>query len=129
MSQKVKRFFQRNQAAALTCCLILLTRLYASALEIPAPLTAPDSLRAHARYLASEQLTGRGVDTAGIKLARDYIAREFARYGFRPGGDNGTYLQGFDVPKGVTVKQPTTLALASDTPVTLERDWTPLGLS
>jgi hypothetical protein len=81
------------------------------------------------RYLASEQLTGRGVDTPGIKLARDYIAREFAKYGLHPGGDNGTHLQGFEVPTGVIVKQPTTLVLGSDDPVKLDRDWTPLGLS
>ena len=128
MSQKVKSVFRCNQAAALICCLVLLTRLYASALEIPAPSTAPDSLRAHARYLASDELTGRGVDTAGIKLARDYIAREFARYGLRPGGDNGGYLQSFDVVTGVRVTQPAQLSVGG-APLALHDDWVPLGFS
>ena len=42
----------------------------------------------------AEELTGRGIDTPGIELARDYIAVEFAKYGLQPAGDNGSYLQG-----------------------------------
>ncbi|HEY7712123.1 MAG TPA: hypothetical protein VIG57_19085, partial [Candidatus Entotheonella sp.] len=53
-------------------------------LETPTPA---DELLRHVKYLASTELTGRGVDTPGIKLAADYIAAEFARYGLRPGGD------------------------------------------
>jgi hypothetical protein len=79
--------------------------------------------------LASDELTGRGVDTPGIKLARDYIAREFAKYGLRPGGDNGGYLQGFDVATGVAVKQPTSIAFGEQPPLGLNEDWSPLGLS
>jgi len=110
--------------------LFLLCALSVWASEIPSlPPSSVDGLGNHVRYLASDQLTGRGVDTAGIKLARDYIAREFAKYGLRPGGDNGTFLQAFDVPTGVIVKQPTTLVLGSESPVKLESEWTPLGLS
>jgi hypothetical protein len=129
MSQVVKRIFQRNQAAALACCLILLTWLCASALEIPAaPPSALDSLRAHARYLASGKLTGRGVDTPGIKLARDYIAREFGRYGLLPGGNNDGYLQSFDVVAGVRVTEPSLLR-AGGAALELYEDWIPLGFS
>ena len=129
MSRVVKRVFQRNRAAALACCLILLTRLYASALEFPAgPSTAPDSLRTHARYLASNELTGRGVDTPGIKLARDYIAREFARYGLLPGGNKNGYLQSFDVVAGVRVAEPSLLS-ARGAALELHEDWIPLGFS
>lgn len=86
-------------------------------------------LERHAKYLASEKLTGRGVNTAGIKLARDYIAAEFARYGLQPGGDNGSYFQGFDLAVGVTVRQPSSLALATDALLALNEEWVPLGLS
>lgn len=88
-----------------------------------------EALRDHARYLASEELTGRGVDTPGVRLARDYIAREFARYGLRPGGDQGSYLQGFDVATGVAVKQPTIMSLGKQAPLKVNEEWTPLGLS
>jgi aminopeptidase YwaD len=83
----------------------------------------------HAKYLASEQLTGRGVDTPGIKLARDYIAAEFARYGLKPGGEHGSYFQAFDVAVGVTVKEPSGFRLASEAPLALSKQWVPLGLS
>jgi aminopeptidase YwaD len=91
--------------------------------------TATSELERHTKFLASEKLAGRGVDTPGIKLARDYIAAEFAKYGLRPAGDSGGYFQPFDVAVGVTVRQPTTLILATDSPLVLSEQWTPLGLS
>ena len=91
--------------------------------------SATTELEKHAKYLASEQLTGRGVDTPGIKLARDYIAAEFAKYGLKPGGDNGSYSQGFDVAVGVTVKEPSSLNFAAAAPLALSEQWVPLGLS
>ncbi|HXV82600.1 MAG TPA: M20/M25/M40 family metallo-hydrolase, partial [Candidatus Binatia bacterium] len=75
------------------------------------------------------ELTGRGVETPGIKLARDYIVQEFSAYGLRPGGDNGTYLQGFETATGVTVKQPTSFALGDRPSLRLNEDWIPLGFS
>ncbi|MGH7812337.1 MAG: M20/M25/M40 family metallo-hydrolase, partial [Candidatus Binatia bacterium] len=95
-------------------------------LETPTPA---DELLRHAKYLASAELTGRGVDTPGIKLAADYIAAEFARYGLRPGGDGASFRQGFDVAVGVTVKQPSNLTLGNQPALTLSHDWTPLGFS
>ena len=91
--------------------------------------SAVAELEKHAKYLASEQLTGRGVDTPGIKLARDYIAAEFAKHGLKPGGDNGSYFQGFDVAVGVTVKEPSSLELTTEAPLVLSEQWVPLGLS
>ena len=95
----------------------------------PRAQEATSDLEQHAKYLASAKLTGRGVDTPGIKLARDYIAAEFAKYGLTPGGDNGSYLQGFDVAAGVTVKEPSSLKLVTATPLVRSEQWIPLGLS
>src|SRR5581483_6418722 len=52
-----------------------------------------DKLRAHVKYLASDELQGRGVGTPGGKLATDYIAAQLQAEGVKPGGDNGTYFQ------------------------------------
>ena len=90
--------------------------------------SAAAELEKHVRYLASEKLTGRGVDTPGIKLARDYIAAEFAKHGLRPGGDGGSYFQGFEVAVGVTVKEPSHFRLA-ESQLARSEQWVPLGLS
>ncbi len=120
----------RHRTLILVLSLVALLRLSAWAIDTPGPNSSPaESLRAHVRYLASDELTGRGVDTPGIKLARDYIAREFARYGLTPAGDNDSYFQNFDVVTGVSVKQPTSMILANEQPLALNDQWTPLGLS
>jgi aminopeptidase YwaD len=120
----------RARAVVATLTLAVLFAFSAWTFEIPS-LTDPrvERLRDHVRYLASDELTGRGVETPGIKLARDYITREFAKYGLGPGGDNGSYLQGFDVATGVTVKQPALMAFGKQPPLRLNEEWVPLGLS
>jgi aminopeptidase YwaD len=119
----------RARVLLLFVCLNLLFAFSAWPLEIPSLTSSVDVLRSHARFLASEKLTGRGIDTPGIRLARAYIAGEFARLGLQPGGDNGSYLQSFKVPTGVSVKQPTSLTLGDKQALTLNQDWTPLGFS
>lgn len=52
-----------------------------------------DKIREHVKYLASDELEGRGVGTRGEKLATDYIASQLQAEGLKPGGDNGTYFQ------------------------------------
>ena len=92
-------------------------------------LSATEELSRHVKFLSSPELTGRGIDTPGIKLARDYIATEFAKSGLRPGGDNGSFLQTFDVAVGVAVVEPSSLILGTDAPLQLNQQWIPLGLS
>jgi Zn-dependent M28 family amino/carboxypeptidase len=52
-----------------------------------------ERMRAHVKYLASDQLEGRGVGTRGEKLATEYIGAEFERAGAQPAGESGTYFQ------------------------------------
>jgi Zn-dependent M28 family amino/carboxypeptidase len=53
----------------------------------------PERIRAHVKFLADDLLEGRGTGTRGGDIAARYIATEFALYGLKPAGDNGTYLQ------------------------------------
>ena len=124
------RFTLRTLLAALTLGITVVVVLSGWTLEFsPQIPSATDDILRHVKQLASEEFTGRGVDSPGIRLARDYIAAEFAKYGLKPGGDNGSYLQGFDVVVGVTVKDPTTLAFGNESDLRLNEDWIPLGLS
>lgn len=63
------------------------------ALARPAPSFDPERLRAHVAFLASDELEGRGLGTAGIESAAEYIAAAFREAGLQPGGDDGTYFQ------------------------------------
>jgi hypothetical protein len=44
-------------------------------------------------YLASDELQGRAVYTAGIGLAAAYLENHLKAWGLKPGGDQGHYLQ------------------------------------
>jgi len=119
----------RLKIAAIPLCLVFLLSFQTWAFEIPSlPTSASSEIIRHVRYLASDELSGRGVDTPGIQLARDYIAKEFKNYGLLPGGDNGTYFQRLDVVTGVKAKEPSAVIFSGD-PLALNQDWTPLGLS
>ena len=50
----------------------------------------------HVRFLANDLLEGRGTGTRGGDIAANYIAIQFALYGLKPAGDNGSYLQKVD---------------------------------
>jgi len=52
------------------------------------------------KYLASDELEGRGVETQGIHLAADYIIEEFKKVGVKGGGKDGSYKQKFPVNVG-----------------------------
>jgi Zn-dependent M28 family amino/carboxypeptidase len=53
----------------------------------------PEHIRWHVRFLSQDLLEGRGTGQRGGDLAAEYIATQFAEYGLKPGGDNGSYLQ------------------------------------
>ena len=64
-----------------------------------------NSLRAPIRFLASDELEGRGPATRGDALARRYLAAELESLGYEPGGENGGWEQPVDVVS-VTAKLP-----------------------
>jgi len=72
---------------------------------------SPERIRAHVRFLADDLLEGRGTGQRGGDIAAEYIATQFAVYGLKPAGDNGTYMQ--KVPMvGITPAAGTTFSLA-----------------
>jgi len=95
------------------------------------PITSGESLAAqlsrHARALAGDAMTGRGVDTPGIVKARDYIAAEFKKAGLAAGGDHG-FFQRLEITTGVEIAGENAARLG-EKPLELGREWTPLGLS
>ena len=50
----------------------------------------------HVRFLSNDLLEGRAPGTRGGDIAANYIAAQFALYGLKPAGDNGSFLQKVD---------------------------------
>jgi aminopeptidase N len=65
-----------------------------------APLFSSQRMMNHIKYLASEELEGRGLGYKGLEKAAHYIANAFKNAGLKPGGDNGSYYQGWEAEAG-----------------------------
>ena len=91
----------------------LIFLLAAAAFSTEATDVSGERMRVHVKYLASDQLEGRGVGTPGEKLATEYIAAQFASAGAKPAGEHGTYFQ--RVPMvGATTEPRATLSATGD---------------
>ncbi|MEO7971210.1 MAG: M20/M25/M40 family metallo-hydrolase [bacterium] len=116
-----------------------------------------ERLRTHITYLASDKLEGRRTGSEGAKLAAEYIAKEFSRYGLQRSIGYDTagmsileadspnrYLQKFPYVAGVELGKNNLLRLAPQSPASssekpsalmesidfrVGEDWMPLGFS
>ena len=66
------------------------------AAEVHAPRFAGEQVLSHIKYLASEDLKGRGTGTPELEKAAGYIARQFHQAGLQP-VDGKSYYQAFQV--------------------------------
>ena len=64
------------------------------------PVFSQARLMEHVEFLASPDLEGRGVGTAGLDKAAEYLVQQFEQAGLEPGGDDGTYLQRLTMKEG-----------------------------
>src|SRR6266568_4714801 len=53
----------------------------------------PENIETHVRFLSHDLLEGRGTGQRGGDIAAEYIAAQFALYGLKPAGENGSYMQ------------------------------------
>ena len=81
--------------------LVVLSAQFATAQKLKkADKVIVTNLQTHIQYLADDKLEGRRTGSAGEKLAYEYISGEFAKSGLIPKGDNGTFIQAFEVNEG-----------------------------
>jgi hypothetical protein len=78
----------------------LIIALFLLTADESVPEITSRELMAHVEYLADDDLQGREAGTDGALQAAAYIAAEFERLGLKPMGDEGTYFQGFSLPRG-----------------------------
>ena len=96
------------------------------------PEITAGEIKAHVKYLASDELEGRGSGTAGNTKAAAYLAEQFRLYGLQPAGVNGTYYQPFDFVSAVkagTKNEMEVQANGRKSTLRLDTDFRPLGFS
>lgn len=86
------------------------------------------NLQTHIGYLADDKLEGRRTGSAGEKLAYEYISKEFEAAGLIAKGENGTYIQNFEVNEGRQV-DPVTSLVINNNKLLLEKDFFPFAFS
>lgn len=100
--------------------------------------TANERILDATRYLASDELEGRGVGTEGLKLAADYIAARFAELGLETELFDGSPFQQFEMTIGAELGETNHAELvgpaaegddaAATIALTLGEDFTPMGI-
>ncbi len=99
--------------------------------ETSVEIVAQD-MRKHVEYLASEELQGRLTGTEGERLATEYVAEAFERFGLEPGGDEDGWFEEFEFTAGVAVGADNAMKLEvgkeTRNPV-VDEDWRPVSFS
>lgn len=92
-----------------------------------------ENLISHIKYLASDELQGRGLGGPGLEKASDYIADQFERIQLAPMGDDGSYIQPLQAPFLREVGPETNLEIRivgreqQNLRLELDRDYRPLS--
>jgi hypothetical protein len=92
---------------------------------------APERIKAHVEYLASQAMKGRGTGTPELNKAAKYIAEEFKRDGLQP-LDGKSYFQKFRVTVGAELGKQNSATLvrgAEKLAFKVSTDWQPLNFS
>ena len=82
----------------------------------------------HVRFLASDDLKGRGNGTPELQRASEYIASQFRSLGLQPAGDKGTYFENFQITTGTAYGQRNALTI-DNRKLTIDADFEPLSIS
>lgn len=123
-------------SAALTVVLGVGFSIWPGASRVPAeearPKFSSQEFLEPIKFLASGELKGRGNGTKELNEAADYIADHFRKFGLRPAGDNGTFLQRFTMTVGAKLGPKNLLAYEGGGPrqtLALGQDFVPLSFS
>src|SRR4026209_2114746 len=67
----------------------------------------------HVKFLASDELEGRGDGSPGLESAAEYIAAKFREAGLEPAGEDGGFFQRFEMTTGMSIQPGNTVTLHS----------------
>src|SRR3954468_23440635 len=103
--------------------------LLSTLLDGATPQIRPSELLDHIKFLASDDLKGRGDGSPELERAAEYIAQQFKAAGLRPGGTNQDWFQPFELQAGLDVGPQNALAITNGSrtvPLTLGMSYYPL---
>ncbi len=83
------------------------------------------NLQAHIGFLADDKLEGRRAGSEGERKASDYIINEFTKAGLSAKGENGTFLQEFEINDGRFIN-PSSHLIINGNDFELNKDFFPL---
>ena len=92
---------------------LLVAALCAASLQADPRRIDPKAYLEHVKFLASEDLEGRGNGSRGLESAAEYIAAKFREAGLEPAGDAGTFFQRFEMTTGMSVEPGNSVTLQS----------------
>jgi len=112
---------------------LTVTVLFASLISFSQKLKKADKalikdLQTHVAVLADDKMEGRRAGTAGEKMASQYISNQFSAAGLQPKGDDGGWLQSFEINDGKEVR-PASHFLINGNDLKLNADYFPLAYS
>ncbi len=122
-----------NTGNLITACLsfiILLPGVSGNLKADDAAHHSANALKNHVKYLASDELEGRGTGTKGNRKAAEYIATFFKKHGIAPVG--GSYFQKFTVTTQVRLGKDNKAEIRGNGKKTkwkLDKDYRPLPFS
>jgi hypothetical protein len=86
---------------------------YAASMHADPRRIDPKAYVEHVKFLASDELEGRGNGSRGLESAAEYIAAKFREAGLEPGGDAGTFFQRFEMTTGMSIEPGNSVTLQS----------------
>ncbi|MGG9963936.1 M28 family peptidase [Ferruginibacter sp. SUN106] len=109
--------------------LVVLTSQFVAAQKLKkADKVIVTNLQTHIGFLADDKLEGRRTGSAGEKLAYEYISGEFGKTGLTPKGDNGTFIQAFEVNEGKQIN-PSSHLIINGFDLDVEKEYFPFIFS
>lgn len=87
-----------------------------------------ENLKSEISFLAGDELEGRRTGSEGEKKASEFIINQYKAAGLAPKGDDGQYLQGFEINDGKQINKPT-LFMVDGKELSLFKDYFPFSYS
>ena len=89
----------RSTLLLLTICSPLAAQAPDRSLEQAAGTISEADVMRRVHVIAHDSMLGRDTPSPGLEMTAQYVADEFKRFGLKPGGENGTWFQRYQITR------------------------------